>query len=86
MESVELRKRIVEVVSQHAKLAVDAGSLDDDADLFAAGMTSLASVNVMLGLEDAFDVEFPDEMLTRSIFVSIHSMATAIESLIVSRT
>ena len=36
------------------------------ADLYAAGMTSHASVNVMLALEDAFDIEFPDELLTKS--------------------
>ena len=38
-------------------------------------MTSHASVNVMLALEDAFDVEFPDEMLKRSVFESVASIA-----------
>ena len=37
-------------------------------------MTSHASVNVMLALEDAFDVEFPDEMLKRSVFESVASI------------
>ena len=40
-------------------------ALAEDADLYEAGMTSHASVNVMLALEDAFDVEFPDRMLKR---------------------
>ena len=44
-------------------------------------MTSHASVNVMLALEDAFDVEFPDEMLTRSVFESVYAMATALSTL-----
>jgi acyl carrier protein len=72
---------IREVVEQHARLRVRADSLSDDADLFQAGMTSHASVNLMLGLEDAFDMEFPDHMLKRSVFESIASIAAAIEEL-----
>lgn len=41
------------VLSEHGRLAVDAESIDDGTDLFASGMTSHASVNVMLALEDA---------------------------------
>lgn len=62
---------IREVLAEHARLGVDAGSIDDNADLFEAGMTSHASVNVMLALEDAFDVEFPEAMLKKSTFESI---------------
>jgi len=35
----------------------------------------------MLALENAFDVEFPDEMLTRSTFASIASIRNALEQL-----
>lgn len=44
-------------------------------------MTSHASVNLMLALEDAFDIEFPDRMLKRSVFESIASISAAIEEL-----
>ncbi len=44
-------------------------------------MTSHASVNVMLALEDAFDLEFPDRMLTRSVFESISSIRAALSEL-----
>jgi acyl carrier protein len=49
--------------------------------LFQAGMSSHASVNVMLALEDFFDVEYPDAMLTRSAFESISSIAAGIARL-----
>ncbi len=62
---------IREVLAEHGRLGVDVGSIDDNADLFEAGMTSHASVNVMLALEDAFDIEFPEEMLKKSTFESI---------------
>ena len=44
-------------------------------------MTSHASVNLMLGLEAAFDVEFPDSMLKRSVFQSVASIAEALQTL-----
>ena len=69
------------VVAEHARLRVDVAALADDDDLYEAGMTSHASVNVMLGVEDAFDVEFPDAMLKRSVFESIASIRAALEQL-----
>jgi acyl carrier protein len=77
-----MNERIREVIRDHARLPVDVGTLSDDADLYEAGMTSHASVNVMLGLEDAFDVEFPDEMLKRSVFESVASIAAALSQLV----
>lgn len=65
------------MLSEHARLSVDAGTLADEADLYQAGMTSHASVNVMLALEDAFDIEFPDHMLKRSVFESIAAIEGA---------
>jgi acyl carrier protein len=62
---------IRDVLAEHARLGVDAGSIGETADLFEAGMTSHASVNVMLALEDAFDIEFPESMLKKSTFESI---------------
>jgi acyl carrier protein len=76
-----LTDEIRTVISEHGRLPVDVASVADDADLFQAGMTSHASVNVMLALEDAFDIEFPDSMLKRSVFESIASIRSALEAL-----
>jgi acyl carrier protein len=75
------RPMIRSVLNERAGLPVDVDTLDDDADLFAAGMTSHASVNLMLALEDAFDLEFPDRMLTRGVFASVSAIAAAITEL-----
>ena len=69
------------ILDQHARLGVDVATLDPSADLYEAGMTSHASVNVMLALEDHFDVEFPDEMLKPSVFASLSAIAAAVEGL-----
>jgi acyl carrier protein len=79
--SEPLRDRIRQVVRDHARLPVDIDSLSDHDDLFQAGMSSHASVNVMLALEDTFDIEFPDQMLKRSVFESVAGIEAAISQL-----
>jgi acyl carrier protein len=76
-----LSEDVRRVINDHARLPVDIDSIGDDQDLFAAGMSSHASVNVMLALEDAFDVEFPDHMLKRSVFESVSGISAAISEL-----
>jgi acyl carrier protein len=76
-----MNETIRQAISGHARLPVDVRTLADNADLYQAGMTSHASVNVMLALEDAFDLEFPDRMLKRSVFESIAAIATALREL-----
>jgi acyl carrier protein len=69
------------IVGDNARLSVDVGTLQPQSDLYEAGMTSHASVNVMLAIEDAFDIEFPDRMLKRSVFESISAIASALTEL-----
>ena len=77
----ELNLAIREVLEAHARLPIDASALADDTDLFRAGMSSHASVNVMLALEDRFDIEFPDEMLRRGVFETVAAIATEVAML-----
>jgi acyl carrier protein len=72
-------------LSEHGRLAKPITELANADDLYQAGMTSHASVNVMLALEGEFDVEFPDSMLKRSVFESVASITTAIEELTAGR-
>ncbi len=77
----DLESQIRAVLRDHGRLNQDSGQLDANADLYQSGMTSHASVNVMLALEGAFDVEFPDHMLKRSVFGSIESIRQALSEL-----
>lgn len=76
-----MEEQIRAVVAEHGRLPVDAAALGVDDDLFRAGLTSHASVNLMLALEEAFDIEFPEAMLRKSTFESISSIAEAIGEL-----
>ena len=70
------------VLKDHGRLGTDVDKLPADADLYQAGMTSHASVNVMLALEGEFQVEFPQYMLKRNVFRSIASIERALRELI----
>ena len=76
-----MNDRIRQVLRDHAALPVDIDTLSDRADLYQAGMTSHAGVNVMIALEDAFDLEFEDSMLNRSVFESVASIESALNEL-----
>jgi acyl carrier protein len=67
---------IREILIQHGRLSTD--QFDDDASLYTIGLTSLATVGVMLALEERFNVEFPESMLSRATFTSVDSIAEAI--------
>ena len=69
------------LVAQHGRLSVDVSTLADDADLHYAGLTSLATVGLMLALEDHFQIEFPESMLSRKTFASLASIAEAVAEL-----
>jgi acyl carrier protein len=74
-------EQIRPLVAAHGRLLVPIDQLDDDADLYQAGLTSLSTVNLMLALEEHFEVEFLDRMLGRKTFGSIRSLASAIHEL-----
>jgi len=76
-----MNDEIRRILKEHGRLSVDVQTLTDESDLYQAGMTSHASVNVMLALEGTFDVEFPDRMLKRGVFESIAAIRAAIQEL-----
>lgn len=74
-------EQIRSILAEHARLPVRVEELSDDADLYQAGLTSLSTVNLMLALEEHFDVEFLDRMLGRKTFGSIRALSEAITEL-----
>jgi len=74
--------QIRKIIASHGRLSIDIVELADDSDLYDAGLTSLITVNLLLAIEDHFDVEFPDELLSRRTFQSIGALAEAVEDLV----
>jgi acyl carrier protein len=77
----DMDARIRAVLAAHGRISGDVESLTETDDLYAAGLTSHASVNVMLALEDEFDLEFPERMLRKATFGTIAGIREAIAEL-----
>jgi acyl carrier protein len=75
-----MQDQIRDVLATHGRMAVDPREVDEQADLYELGLTSHASVDVMLALED--DIEFPDEVLKKSTFASVRNIAQVVEGLV----
>ena len=86
MSSINTGERVRQIVAEFAGLSTGIGAVADTDDLFAAGMTSHSSVNVMLGLEAEFELEFPDEYLIRSVFESVRNMTAAVDAILMDAT
>jgi acyl carrier protein len=76
-----MQDEIREILAQSGRLAVPVESLEDEADLFAAGLDSLAIVNVLMSIEERFDIELPDELLSRRSFSSISTLKRVVTDL-----
>jgi acyl carrier protein len=73
--------KIRSVLEAHGRLLVEIDTLSDTDDFYESGLTSHASVNVMLALEDEFDLEFPDALLRKGTFESVAAIRKALGSL-----
>jgi acyl carrier protein len=74
-------EKVREILAQHGRLSVAVDQLADNADLYNAGLTSLATVGLMLAIEDQFNIEFPDNLLSRKTFGSINAILDAVTQL-----
>ncbi len=77
--------QIRELIGNHKILPVSMERVRDEDDLYELGMTSFASVQLMLALEEAFDIEFPERMLNRKTFASISAIDRSVSELVSGR-
>jgi acyl carrier protein len=77
----DVTQAIRAILHLHGRLAVDVGTLEDHADLYEAGLSSYASVTLMLALEEHFEVEFSDQMMSRGAFASIAAIRSGLGQL-----
>jgi acyl carrier protein len=77
-----IEEQIRQVLTESGRLAAPTDSLDSEADLFTVGLDSLAIVNVLMSLEERFDIELPDELLSRRSFSNIATIEEIITKLV----
>lgn len=75
-------ERVRRIVGDHGKLSIEASRLSADTDLYELGLTSFATVQLMMALEEEFGVDIPDRLLNRKTFQSIGAMTRALATLL----
>ena len=79
---MDITQDIREVLGSNEAFAGKADRLSEDDSLFDMGLDSFGSVQLMLALEERFDVEFPDSLLNRKAFATIRAIREAVSTLI----
>ena len=70
------------IVAEQGQLSISMEELGDEGDLFAAGMDSLAVVDIMMAIEEQFGIEIPDALLNRRTFSSVAALDRAMSSVV----
>ncbi len=78
-----MEDQVRRILAQNGRLAVPVDGLAQDADrrTFAAGLDLLAIVNVLMSIEEHFDIELPDDLLSRRTFASIGAITRVVSEL-----
>lgn len=80
-----MQEKIRALIEQQKIIPMSADNIAAEADLYELGMSSFGSVQLMLALEDLFDIEFPERMLNRKTFATLASIDTSLGELIAAR-
>lgn len=78
----ELRGRVLAVVRKHLRFLPQEDALQPDAELDRLGLDSQSAISLLLDLEQAFSIVFPDELLTVATFRTPASLEQAVRSLV----
>jgi acyl carrier protein len=77
-----MKHHVRRILEETACLDVEVATLGDNDDLYAAGLSSLGTVRVMLAVEEAFAIEIPGALITHDMFASIAALAGVIAQLV----
>lgn len=71
--SVTLPQHFQRIVRSHLPYA-EASDLNPTDELVALGLDSMGVIQLLTDLEEGYEVEFPDEVLTQDTFVTVGSL------------
>jgi acyl carrier protein len=72
-------ERVREIIEKTLGARRNFASVTDDASLYDAGLSSHDAVNLMVALEESFEIEIPDHLISRSSFESISAIARTLK-------
>jgi len=75
---MDLTQRVREMIVQQLRLTLDAAEIGEDVPLFGAegmGFDSVDALELVLGMEQHFGVDIPDEEVGRRVLQTVRTMA-----------
>ena len=82
---MSVKLRIRQILKDTAGLKRNISTIGDTDNLFDAGLSSHDAMGLMIAIEEAFNTEFPDNLLHRDTFASISAIAGALEQIGVTK-
>ncbi len=81
---MSIEHRVKQVIIRMLSLEVDADEIDDEDELFGGGLgiNSMATIEIIVGLEVEFGIEVPDEDLRVELFDSVQTMADYVRTVL----
>jgi acyl carrier protein len=79
LDTINLADQVLLIVRRFAPGLPDTADQAGNINLRDAGLTSLGAVQVMLQIEAAFDLVFPDKALSPANFATVEAIARLIE-------
>ena len=67
--------RLARLVRRHLRFLKSEASLDGEANLGDLGLDSMASIELLVEIEDHFNVQIPEELLAEDTFQSFNTLA-----------
>ena len=81
MQTPPVADRLRDLIVESIDEINGADTLTSDARLADLGMDSVSGLDLLLAMEEEFDVRFPEELLTNEVFESPGSLETVLKSL-----
>ena len=81
---MSIEHRVKQAIIRTLSLEVDADEIDDEDELFGGGLglNSMATIEIIVGLEEEFGIEVPDEELRVELFDSVKTMADYVRTVL----
>jgi acyl carrier protein len=80
-QAEEIRSQIRTILVNVLALDVEPARMGDDTILFDGqlGVDSVAAIDILLHIEETFDIQMADEQIDAELFQSVNSLARAVE-------
>ena len=76
-----MNQRLLDLVKKYLKYWDKETNIDFDMNLKDLGLDSIASIQLLIEIEDEFDIEITDEYLTDNTFSTISSLRKVVEEI-----